>query len=164
MPVLQTKSEGKGYGIKTVVPNTSDVARALSRPPTYPIKFFGSELGAQIILDGKNDRYIVKGKHDATRLRDLLYGFIEKFVLCGSCKNPKTDLIITTNEMIVRHCKACGERTGVDMRHRLSTYILKNPPKKGSKKNKGGHAEASSPPDELNGAVTPGENGEASAM
>lgn len=160
MPTLLTKIEGKGNGIKTVVPNMSDVARALSRPPTYPTKFFGSELGAQTTVDEKNDRYIVNGAHDATRLRELLDAFIDKFVLCGSCKNPETDLIITKNEMIVRDCKACGERTVVDMRHRLSTYIIKNPPKKKGKKNKGGHAEAPSPNNEVNGAVAPGENGE----
>jgi len=163
MPILLTKIEGKGNGIKTVVPNMSDVARALSRPPTYPTKFFGSELGAQTSVDEKNDRYIVNGAHDATRLRELLDAFIEKFVLCSSCKNPETDLVITKNEMIVRDCKACGERTGVDMRHRLSTYIIKNPPKKKGKKNKGGHAEAPSPSAEVNGVVTPGENGEAEA-
>ena len=162
MPILLTKIEGKGNGIKTVVPNMSDVARALSRPPTYPTKFFGSELGAQTSVDEKNDRYIVNGAHDATRLRELLDGFIEKFVLCGSCKNPETDLIITKNEMIVRDCKACGERTSVDMRHRLSTYIIKNPPKKKGKRNKGGHAEAPSPSNEVNG-VAPAENGEAEA-
>ncbi len=33
MPVLITKVEGKGNGIKTVVPNMDDVAKALSRPP-----------------------------------------------------------------------------------------------------------------------------------
>jgi len=163
MPVLLTKIEGKGNGIKTVVPNMSDVARALSRPPTYPTKFFGSELGAQTSVDEKNDRYIVNGAHDATRLRELLDAFIDKFVLCGSCKNPETDLIITKNEMIVRDCKACGERTGVDMRHRLSTYILKNPPKKKNKRSKGGHAEAPSPSAEVNGIVGAGDNGEAEA-
>jgi len=93
MPVLLTKVEGKGNGIKTVIPNMSDVARALSRPPTYPTKFFGSELGAQTSVDEKNDRYIVNGAHDATRLRELLDAFIDKFVLCGSCKNPEKDLI-----------------------------------------------------------------------
>src|ERR1700761_9424197 len=157
MPILLTKIEGKGNGIKTVVPNMSDVARALSRPPTYPTKFFGSELGAQTTVDEKNDRYIVNGAHDATRLRELLDGFIEKFVLCGSCKNPETDLIITKNEMIVRDCKACGERTSVDMRHRLSPYILKNPPKKKGKSSKGGHAEAPSPSGEPNGTAGAGE-------
>jgi len=162
MPVLLTKVEGKGNGIKTVVPNMSDVARALSRPPTYPTKFFGSELGAQTSVDEKNDRYIVNGAHDPERLRELLDAFIDKFVLCGSCKNPETDLIITKNEMIVRDCKACGERTGVDMRHRLSTYIIKNPPKK-NKTRKGGHAEAPSPSGEVNGTVGAGENDEAEA-
>jgi hypothetical protein len=34
MPVLQTKIEGRGNGIKTVIPNMEDVARALARPPT----------------------------------------------------------------------------------------------------------------------------------
>lgn len=145
MPVLLTKIEGKGNGIKTVIPNMSDVSRALSRPPTYPTKFFGCELGAQTSFDEKNDRYIVNGAHDATRLRELLDGFIDKFVLCKSCKNPETDLILVKGDIIVRDCKACGKRTDVDMRHKLTTFIVKNPPaktKKGGKKGKGAHADA----------------------
>lgn len=152
MPVLLTKIEGKGNGIKTVVPNMSDVARALSRPPTYPTKFFGCELGAQTTFDEKSDRYIVNGAHDATRLRELLDVFIDKFVLCGSCKNPETDLIINKQDMIIRDCKACGQRTNVDMRHKLTTFILKNPPKV-SKKKKGKDGNATAEP--LNGAGTP---------
>lgn len=171
MPLLTTKIEGKGNGIKTVIPNMSDVARALSRPPTYPTKFFGCELGAQTTFDEKNDRYIVNGAHDADRLRELLDAFIEKFVLCGSCKNPETELILLKNgrqEDIIRDCKACGERTGVDMRHKLTTFIVKNPPvkaKKGKAKNAGDAAsgvggngnpdptaDKASPPPEGNGA------------
>lgn len=136
MPLLLTKIEGKGNGIKTVVPNMSDVARALSRPPSYPTKFFGCELGAQTSSDEKSDRYIVNGAHDATRLRELLDSFIDKFVLCAACKNPETDLNISKNDEIIRDCKACGQRTNVDMRHKLTTFILKNPPKN-PKKSKG---------------------------
>ncbi|KAL1739369.1 domain found in IF2B/IF5-domain-containing protein, partial [Schizophyllum fasciatum] len=119
MPILTTKIEGKGNGIKTVLPNMSD--------------FFGCELGAQTTFDEKNDRYIVNGAHDAARLRELLDGFIDKFVLCKACKNPETDLVILKqgrSEDIIRDCKACGERTGVDMRHKLTTFIVKNPPVK----------------------------------
>ncbi|KAK7050828.1 eukaryotic translation initiation factor 5 [Paramarasmius palmivorus] len=146
MPLLTTKIEGKGNGIKTVIPNMADVARALSRPPTYPTKFFGCELGAQTSFDEKNERYIVNGAHDANRLRELLDGFIDKFVLCKSCKNPETELVILKqgrNENIIRDCKACGERTDIDMRHKLTTFILKNPPvkaKKGRKKDAGNAA------------------------
>ncbi|KAG5221216.1 embryo defective, eukaryotic translation initiation factor [Salix suchowensis] len=141
MPLLTTKIEGKGNGIKTVVPNMSDVARALSRPPTYTTKFFGCELGAQTSFDEKNDRYIVNGAHDANRLRELLDVFIDKFVLCKACKNPETELVILKvgrSEDIIRDCKACGERTGIDMRHKLTTFILKNPPVKSKKSKKGG--------------------------
>ena len=34
VPVLLTRIEGKGNGMKTVIPNMSDVAKALSRPPS----------------------------------------------------------------------------------------------------------------------------------
>jgi translation initiation factor 5 len=88
-----------------------------------------------------NDRYIVNGAHQADRLRELLDAFIDKFVLCASCKNPETELVITgrgNNEDIHRDCKACGAHTGIDMRHKLTTFILKNPPKKDKKKGKKG--------------------------
>ena len=38
MPKLVAKVEGKGNGIKTVIVNMVDVARALARPPTYVTK------------------------------------------------------------------------------------------------------------------------------
>ena len=34
MPRLQAKVEGKGNGVKTVIPNMVEIARALGRPPT----------------------------------------------------------------------------------------------------------------------------------
>lgn len=56
MPKIIAKVEGKGNGIKTVLVNMSEVAKALNRPPTYPTKYFGCELGAQTQLDAKNDQ------------------------------------------------------------------------------------------------------------
>lgn len=108
-----------------------------------PTKFFGSELGAQTTM--ANERYIVNGAHQADRLRELLDVFIVKFVLCASCKNPETELVITgrgNSEKIHRDCKACGAHTDIDMRHKLTTFILKNPPKKEKKGKKGMTAEA----------------------
>lgn len=138
MPKLQSKIEGKGNGIKTVVPNMSDIAKALARPPLYTTKYFGFELGAQVIVNNDTDRYIVNGAHDAQKLQETLDGFIEKFVLCKACKNPETELVITKSGDINRDCKACGKNTPIDLRHKLANVILKNPPekKKKSKKSK----------------------------
>ncbi|CAO3578327.1 unnamed protein product [Absidia cylindrospora] len=132
MPRLLSKVEGKGNGIKTVVPNMSEIARALSRPPSYPTKYFGCELGAQVKCDDKNERYIVNGEHDAEKLQTILDGFISKFVLCASCRNPETDIIIKSDDILM-DCKACGAQNMADMRHKLATYIVKNPPSQASK-------------------------------
>jgi translation initiation factor 5 len=145
MPAIQSKTEGRGNGIKTAVMNTAEVARALGRPPAYIIKYFGFELGAQTSINEGTDRYLVNGVHDAPKLQDTLDGFINKFVLCGSCKNPETDIVITKDGNLIRDCKACGQRTDIDPRHKLASYILKNPPesaKGGSKKKKAATASA----------------------
>ncbi|XP_061699510.1 eukaryotic translation initiation factor 5 isoform X2 [Syngnathoides biaculeatus] len=129
MPRLIAKVEGKGNGIKTVIVNMVDVAKALNRPPTYPTKFFGCELGAQTQFDTKNDRYIVNGSHEANKLQDMLDGFIRKFVLCAECDNPETDLNVNPKKQTIgTSCKACGYRGMLDTRHKLCTFILKNPP------------------------------------
>uniref|UniRef100_A0A8C1BLW6 Eukaryotic translation initiation factor 5 n=2 Tax=Cyprinus carpio TaxID=7962 RepID=A0A8C1BLW6_CYPCA len=129
MPRLIAKVEGKGNGIKTVIVNMVDVAKALNRPPTYPTKFFGCELGAQTQFDAKNDRYIVNGSHEANKLQDMLDGFIRKFVLCSECDNPETDLHVNAKKQTIgSSCKACGNRGMLDTRHKLCTFILKNPP------------------------------------
>jgi len=129
MPRLQAKVEGKGNGIKTVVVNMVDIARALARPPTYVTKYFGCELGAQTQFDIKAERYIVNGCHDAGKMQDMLDGFIKKFVLCEKCENPETVLKVKKN-MIGASCKACGHIFTLDMRHKLTTFIVKNPPEK----------------------------------
>lgn len=132
-------------------------------PPSLdPTKFFGCELGAQTTFDEKGDRYIVNGAHDAARLRELLDAFIDKFVLCGECKNPETELILTKTEDIIRDCKACGKRSGVDMRHKLTTYILKNPPKsikKSKVKKTSGDKDNGDATVETNGDKTPENDG-----
>lgn len=132
MEPLQTKIEGKGNGIKTVVVNLSSVAQSLARPGSYLIKYFGFELGAQTNIDPADDRWIINGAHDSAKLQDYLDGFINKFVLCKKCKNPETDVQIKDGH-ITLDCKACGQRTDVDLRLKLSGFILKNQPKKGKK-------------------------------
>ena len=132
MPRIQSKIEGKGNGIKTVVSNMPEVAKALARPPSIVTKFFGNELGSIVHCDDKTSRYVVNGAHEAEKLQTVLDGFISKFVLCGPCENPETDLIVqgadSRSPLIFKQCKACGQRSNVDMTHRLIPFILKNPP------------------------------------
>lgn len=129
MPKIIAKVEGKGNGIKTVIVNMVEISKSLARPPAYPTKFFGCELGTQTQIDKKNMRFIVNGSHDGEKLQDILDIFIDKFVLCDECDNPETTFVVQPKrEKITSICSACGHSSLIDMRHRLSTFILKNPP------------------------------------
>lgn len=82
--ILRSQVEGRGNGIKTVIVNMPEIAKSLARPPSYPTKFFGFELGSITTIE--NDKYIVNGKHDQPKLAQVLDDFIEKFVLCKKCQ------------------------------------------------------------------------------
>ena len=138
-PKLQTKIEGRGNGIKTVIPNMVDVAKALHVDPAYSTKFFGIELGAQSKFDPKTDRAVVNGAHNTGDLETLLNKFIELFILCPSpqCRLPEITMKVR-KDGIKSDCAACGYNGVLAEKHRLTTYILKNRKDKKSKKDKDG--------------------------
>ncbi|KAL3798962.1 hypothetical protein HJC23_005101 [Cyclotella cryptica] len=141
MPTVFGKIEGKGNGIKTVIPNISDVGLALKREPGEVNKFFGCELGAQTTYNAETDRAIVNGAHTDQVLQQNIHKYIELFVLCPNCRLPETEYKIK-NGAIYHKCMACGSKEMVDMSHKLCTYILaqdkkaKQEAKKSGKKDK----------------------------
>ena len=110
MPPLLTKIEGRGNGIKTVILNMVEVAKALHTEPQCmsllfdvfviimyiylicynidPTKFFGIEVGAVSQWEKKRDVAIVNGKHDKKDLQVSLKKFVRQFILCPKCKLP----------------------------------------------------------------------------
>lgn len=92
-----------------------------------PTKFCGHELGAQSKFDPSEGKAIVNGAHTQQDLQVLIDKFIDKFVLCENCKLPEIDLVLKKNSVAYR-CNACGNQGQVDNRHKLATFILKNPP------------------------------------
>eukprot|EP00891_Asterochloris_glomerata_P005345 jgi/Astpho2/5345/Aster-05895 len=127
MPKLQARIEGRGNGIKTNVVNNVEIAKALERPPDYIIKFFGNELGAVTKYDKSSGTSIVNGAHDSGVLSKLLEVFINTYVQCYACRNPETQVKVKRENILLK-CKACGFVSDVDARHKLNTFILKNPP------------------------------------
>ncbi|KAL7568767.1 hypothetical protein ACA910_021757 [Epithemia clementina (nom. ined.)] len=134
MPAVYGKIEGSGNGIKTAIPNITEVSTSLHRLPGEVNKFFGTELGAQSRYSPDTDRAIVNGAHTDAVLQDLIHKYIEKFVLCPNCGLPETNYKIKS-ETIYHKCAACGAKEMVDMSHRLCNYILAE--EKKVKKDKG---------------------------
>ncbi|XP_022572563.2 probable eukaryotic translation initiation factor 5-2 [Brassica napus] len=129
MPMMVIKTEGKGNGIKTNIVNNVDIAKALGRPASYTTKYFGCQLGAQSKFDEKTGTSLVNGSHSTPKLTSLLEAFIKRYVQCYGCGNPETDIIINTKiQMVNLKCAACGYISECDIRDKLTTFILKNPP------------------------------------
>merc|ERR1711870_175602 len=79
----------------------------------------------------EGERVVVKGHHDTPVFQTLVDKFIEKYVLCAGCNLPEIDMVVNKKGLIVATCKACGWNGELDNRHKLATYISKNPPGSG---------------------------------
>mmetsp|Transcript_54403 Transcript_54403/g.80728 ORF Transcript_54403/g.80728 Transcript_54403/m.80728 type:complete len:400 (-) Transcript_54403:432-1631(-) len=129
MPTVFGKIEGRGNGIKTVLPNISDVALSLHRDPAEVNKFFGCELGAQTTYNAETDRAVVNGAHTDTVLQQIIHRYIEGFVICPQCGLPETTYKIKGG-VVWHRCAACGAKEMVDMDHKLISFILAQDKKK----------------------------------
>ncbi|KAJ9451702.1 Eukaryotic translation initiation factor 5 [Diplonema papillatum] len=126
MPPLQTKIEGGGNGIKTVLPNVEEVAKRLNRDPAYPMKHLGNSLGVASKLE--DAKWILMGEHNKDTLQKVLFEYVLKFVLCKNCGNPETDTHVDKKKNITLCCAACGAITDVSPNEKLCNLILKKEP------------------------------------
>jgi len=145
-PELKTKVEKPGTnGVKTVIENISAIAKALKVPPEYPTQFLGYKLCTQATYEDSADRTctIVKGKHTEQELDKALDEFIQKFVLCPTCKLPETRISVKKGQVRIK-CASCGHAGPLQTGHRLENYIAKNPPTKGKEAKETGNKAKSS--------------------
>merc|ERR1712113_1372349 len=134
MPRIISNKECRGKGSKTSIMNIGDVAHAIQRHPIYLTKFFGYELGAQTSYTnkkGEGERAVVNGHHDTQIFQKLVDDFVEKYVLCMRCHLPEIDMVVNKKGLVAATCKACNWKGELDNRHKLATYISKNPPSSG---------------------------------
>ncbi|CDJ43296.1 eukaryotic translation initiation factor 5, putative [Eimeria tenella] len=127
MPKLLSKIEGRGNGIRTNVYNMGEIARALKRPPMYPTKFFGCELGAMVKFEENEEKALINGAHSEEDLVAILDKFIQMYVLCGGCDLPEIDITVKKGVLVCK-CNACGYSGTLDNTHKAATYMAKNPP------------------------------------
>lgn len=127
MPPIVTKIEGRGNGIKTILPNLSDIADALGRPPSIIIRFMAYELGVSHKGDVDADRATLTGAFTEPVLQRILDKFIDFYVLCDRCHLPEAALVIKgkgEKKSIFLKCSACGSK-GEAREHKLNGALLR---------------------------------------
>ncbi|CAD25666.1 EUKARYOTIC TRANSLATION INITIATION FACTOR 5 [Encephalitozoon cuniculi GB-M1] len=121
MPRAVVKQEGKAGNTRTLIVNLEEIGSSLKRPPLYILKFMSYELATR--TDVGKGRYAVNGKYESSRIQDLIYNFIDEFVICPFCSNPETFYINSGG--LSMECLACGKRSNMRS-SKLSGMILRD--------------------------------------
>ena len=91
----------------TIITNSQLIAKALNRSQECLVFWFKKRLACRADIDKNANSIMLKGVYKETDLQNILYDFIDEFILCPRCQNPET-VYEYTKKGIVRHCFACG--------------------------------------------------------
>lgn len=128
MPKITVKHEGKGNGVKTVLTNLKDIAKALDREPEDLLQYISAELSVASVH--RNDDQIVNGTFPAGRVQDVVSKFVNSHVLCDICSNPETKFQYKgkakKDPIMYKVCMACGGKSKLKD-HKINKRIKATP-------------------------------------
>eukprot|EP00767_Chilomastix_cuspidata_P000642 gnl/Chilomastix_cuspidata/1171.p1 GENE.gnl/Chilomastix_cuspidata/1171~~gnl/Chilomastix_cuspidata/1171.p1 ORF type:complete len:346 (-),score=190.86 gnl/Chilomastix_cuspidata/1171:278-1315(-) len=125
MPVMQTRGEGRGNGVKTVIENMLDLSKHLRREPEHITRYFGFELGAMARYDKTTGFATLNGTHTLRDLNEHLQTFITRYLVCPNCGLPELEFKFPKPGVCVADCAGCGHNEPLDGTHRLSVIIAR---------------------------------------
>lgn len=98
MPLLKKTKQGNNC----VILNLKDIAKSLSIPSEFIIKYLSLQLGTTY-----NDNKLT-GSYTDDKLISLLYQFIIDFILCKTCSIPELSYDYDKKKQIIcTECSAC---------------------------------------------------------
>ena len=109
VPIL--KYEGNGNGQRTVFLNIQEISTQINRDAKLLLSYLSLSLGCQTI-NNKDGLVILYGTHENEKILNIIYDFINIFVLCSKCKNPET-VFIKEKKNIYKQCNACSGITDI---------------------------------------------------
>ncbi len=74
------------------------------------IKIIGKQLSCKNGIDKSSNKYYLQGNYTNGQIKDIVYHFIKKYLLCISCDKPEVDLKYK-NGKIKQKCRACGNNS-----------------------------------------------------
>lgn len=119
MPKMTLKQESRLNGVKTNIFNLDEVSAALRVPSEAIIKYMCAELGAN-----KEGTSIIKGNHTYDVMLKQLTRFIERYVICKSCKYPELRMYIEGKNELKSRCNSCGSSNSHDAAHKAGKALL----------------------------------------
>jgi len=105
---------------RTIITNSNDIGNSLSRDHKLICKFLAKSMSTQAVLNDGN--IVINGIFTDQEIQQQIYAFIQKYVLCGKCNNPETD-ISKKKDSLQLLCKACGYNKNIKLSDGLDKII-----------------------------------------
>ena len=98
---------GHVQGVKTVINNWFEIAKALDRPPQHLLKYVMREVATpgEIIKQA----VIFNAKLPARKINEKIQQYADELVFCKECGKPETKLN-RDGGVITLSCQACGAK------------------------------------------------------
>jgi translation initiation factor 5 len=90
----------------TILDNFTDFCIELLFDSQLLIKIIGKLLSCKSGIN-KNDQYYLQGQYSNVQVKEIVYEFIKKYLLCCKCDKPEINLKHKNNK-IKQKCRACG--------------------------------------------------------
>ncbi len=99
----------KGTNI-TILDNFDKFCTELIFDKTLLIKIIGKQLSCKTGIDKSTNKYYLQGTYTNEQIKNIIYDFIQKYLLCVNCDKPEIDLKYK-KEKLKQKCRACGNNT-----------------------------------------------------
>ena len=87
------------------------------------IKIIGKELSCKSGIN-KMNKYYLQGQYTNIKIKQIIYDFIQNYLLCISCDKPEINLKYKNNK-IKQKCRACGNNIYLENVKEEIIHILK---------------------------------------
>jgi translation initiation factor 2 beta subunit (eIF-2beta)/eIF-5 len=92
----------------TLLPNLLLFCEELYFDPSILIKIIGKKLSCKSGIDKTTKIYYLQGDFTRNMVKDVIYEFIQNYLLCSNCDKPEVKLKYKEKKGIKQKCKACG--------------------------------------------------------
>lgn len=112
MPDIKIRQAGKGNGCYTFIDNIEDICKAINTPSIILFNYITRVLGSSF----NDKKQTITGHHTNDQILNVIYDYIDFFVLCNKCTIPELTPKIIGNKKkksLFFTCSACGKEYDV---------------------------------------------------
>jgi translation initiation factor 5 len=121
MPKLKIRMAGKGNGEYTILDNIDELCKTLNTPINILLGYISKTLG----VNYNENKKTLTGHYTEEQLMNIIYDYIDFFVLCHKCSIPEITPTIENNKLYYS-CSACGNNYEIYSDTKLYSKIIDN--------------------------------------